>query len=173
MHTPNTDRDALLAQLATANRKEFCRPAVPAVYHEYELFMETGRYPYLDDVIATIAEKYGLPNPGQHSVLGHEVYLASGEYRVKEMADRERLLAEQGYKPITDLVLTEGVCIELSDGVTYRLVHTPRHDWCLLPPRKRSRGLSLRALTAQHHAYLLAREEGQTRPNSPCVHMYR
>ena len=172
MNTSDTGSDALLAQLATANRKEFDRPAVPAVYHEYELFMETGRYPYLDDVIATIADKYGFPNPGQHSVLGHEVYLASGQYRVTQMADRERLLAEQGFKPITDLDPVEGRRIELDDGVTYRLVPTPT-DWCLLPPRTRTNGLSLRGLTAQHDAYLLAREVGQTRPNNPCVRMYR
>lgn len=172
MTTSDTDRHALLAQLETADRKEFDRPAVPSVYREYELFMETGRYPCLDDVIATIADKYGLPNPGQHSVLGHEVYLASGQYRLQQMAERERLLAEQGFKPIADLAPVEGRRIELDDGVTYRLVPTPT-DWCLLPPRNRTNGLSLGRLTAQHDAYALAREVGQTRPNSPCVRMYR
>jgi hypothetical protein len=111
----------LIAQLAAADKK-YDRPAVPAVYAEYVAFMQTGRYPYMDSVATEIATKHrvaaDLWHPNQrfhhqavhdfHSETGcdllvklhHEVYLASEEYRLAELAEMVVARLADGYERI-------------------------------------------------------------------------
>jgi len=176
----------LLAEVTAADEK-FGRPAVPSVYAEYELFVASGRYPYIDSVVAEIVTKFDLTvevdrSPGSlyktglGKKLSHEVYLASGQFRLAQMEAKEAELRAQGFLPITELDPTTSSQITLADGQTFRLRYGfgPRQDqWALLAPRKRTNGVSLDGLMDRHRAYEEAKAAGQTSMNDPHVVMYR
>lgn len=192
----------LAEQLRTVNVKEFHRPALPAVYAEYVAFMETRAYPYIDRVAAWIGERAGIPVLPYHNAPGwgldgdltpklhHEVYLASGQFRLAEMATTEVRLAAEGFRPITELVPAEGMKIRVADGRILRLkavdetyhyvtdaegVRRPTegHDWLLLAPGYRINGQTLDELVNHHCAYERAKAAGQTSMDAPSVVMYR
>ena len=173
------DSDLLIAELEAAD-DEFDRPAVPSVFAEYERFMETGRYPYIDSVVCEITDRHNVPGEGRHHPfeglrrkLCHEVYLASGEHDLNELiAEETRLLAE-GWKPIPVFEPRDGATLVLTDGLTYRCRPARNDNWCLLPPRKRTHGINLGGLISQHRAFWEAKAMGQTKMNNPRVRMYR
>jgi hypothetical protein len=168
-----TNKTEIEAHLATVNRKDFRRPAIPAIYAEYELFMKSGRYPYNDEVVAEIATKYDISSENWvyfgnkptfhhqhvHDVndtllinLHHEVYLASGQHRVAEMEAQEQRLAEHGFLPITDLKPKEGMKVELSSGETYRLVPVPDRKYSMYTDKEFNDGFQM----PEHEWALLA-----------------
>lgn len=184
--------DQLIAQLREAD-DAFGRPAIPTVYEEYERFLASGARPYNDSVVAEIARRHGLrgyvAKPGAterfdhqavHDLgdrvliqLHHEVYLASGQARLRRMADEEAVLMVNGFRPITEFVPAEGRHIEMPGGYTYRVVADGRGGWCLLAPRKRTHGFSLEAMVREHRAYEDAYRRGQLKGDGPRVRMYR
>ncbi|MDA8355015.1 MAG: hypothetical protein M0Z95_01640 [Actinomycetota bacterium] len=164
------DPVGLSEQLRDADTR-FNRTAAPAVYAEYGESMGSGRYPYIDDVVAEIAKKHDIPEE-LHKQLGHEVYLSSGQFRLGEMAGQEAALTELGYRPITEFEPVDGEQIRLPDGVTYRVREDGHGGWVLLPPGKRTHGVSLDAMVDQHRAYESAKERGQLRMDGPKVRMF-
>lgn len=181
----------LIAELEASDRK-FHRPACPSVFNEYVAFMATGKYPYIDEVVTRIALAYRVaesswgPNQKFHHQavadlgepllrqLHHEVYLASGEWRVAEMFAQEMSLALDGYRPIIDLVPAIGARIEIAgQRGPLRLASAPRDDWAMLEPRKRTNGWSLNGAMQKHRAYLSALADGSPSMNGPAVIMYR
>lgn len=170
---------SLIDELEAAD-DNFYRPAVPTVFAEYKRFMASGRFPYIDTVVNEITERYDVPGEGKHhpyeglrKKLSREVYLASGQYRLNQMIAEETRLIGEGWLPITNFEPYEGARLVMPDGLTYRCRAAANKDWCLLPPGKRSQGISLNGLVAQHRAYEEAQTIGQTRMNNPGVKMYR
>lgn len=162
--------NSLVNNYAEARRPQnWKRPAHPTVYQARMDYIASGRYPYNESVVQYIIEKFGLADPTlryDHQaihdrddklaiMLTTEVYIASCEQsRNDNIAKRDSLLAA-GYSPITELEPQEGMKIQFHDSVIYRLVKG-QHDWVLLPPRKRTWGLSLNALQSQHRQVELA-----------------
>lgn len=176
MHTT----EQLAEQLRQADRKDYNRPAAPAVFAEYEAFIATGQYPYIQSVVNFIRARHDLPDDlvvngsGQTDCgtpLSMEVYLSSTQHRLNKMIEQERELAARGFRPITELVPRNGQKIQLPDGTVYRVVPMER-DTALLPPRKRTQGISLNGLVSQHRAFIQAKERGQERMDNPRVRMY-
>lgn len=180
----------ILEELEAADNG-FKRPAAPAVYAEYVAFMETGDYPYLDNVVRFIARRNDIADAATRRrfdveavkgtilrVLHHEVYLASGQYRVAQMFAREAELRGEGWLSVTELAPVDGMRVKLASThgcaeVTYRCKPAGRGDWALLEPRKRSHGLSLRAMQAQYRAYEAARDAGNLGMSSENVRMFQ
>ena len=185
--------EALAADPEARKPRSWKRPANEIVMAEYREFVATGEYPYLDAVVAQIATKHGIGEAPFHHQAIHdrgdallialhtEVYIASGQHRVEKMEQQERELAEAGWLPITELVPAEGMRIKLPDGKTYRLAPCQgatvpggrEADWALLPPRKRTHGVSLNGLVRQHRAYMESVELRQTEMNDPAVRMFK
>lgn len=161
----------IIGQLRSADKK-FDRHAIEPVLAGYEAFMATGRYPYIVDVVNDIAKKHDVPDD-LHNQLGHEVFLASGQFRLSQMVREECELAAQGFRPITELDLVDGSKVQLPGGVTYRVKTDSRGGLVLLAPGKRTRGLDLVALVSQHRAYEAAKVVGQLSLNNPRVRMAR
>ena len=157
------------------------RPAVPSVFAEYAEFMATGKYPYIESVADFICSRHDIPdelavNSNRRrdcgTKLSHEVYLASGQWHLREMVEQEKRLIAEGYTPITDIDPKAGQRIRLArNGIVYKMVPTER-DTCLLPPRARTNGISLTGLQSRHQAFLRAKERGQTAMDGPEVVMY-
>jgi hypothetical protein len=179
----NTTTATLRDELAAVDFGNFHRPALPSIFAEYAAFMETGRYPYNDDVANFIIDRHALPIPGRwHAVhvtdplgkaLHREVYLASGQWTVGEMRAREADYIAQGYdRPITELEPVEGLRIAVADMPPVLRCKRICDQWALCPPRHRN-GFSLAELQAKHRAYERTKEENQTRTNGPRVVMYR
>ncbi len=180
--------ETLAEDPTSKNPKTWKRAAHPAVYADYVAFVQSGRYPYLDAVVTEIITKHSLSDDlsqrfdhqAVHDrddklaiALHTEVYIASGQHRVDQMTQRERELIEEGFAPITELTPHKDMKVMLEDAKSYRLLQLPdESDWLLLLPRK-SQGLSLNELVRQHHNYLLAKEERQTRMSSPAVRMFK
>jgi hypothetical protein len=174
---------SLREELATVNVRAFHEPALDSIFAEYRAFIATGAYPYIDSVVSFVAERHGLPYVGQHhdqyvrdllgKALGHQVYLASGQWKVREMREQEAEYVAQGYaQPITTLVPRDGLRIAIATTPPILRCKQAGNDWALCPPRKQS-GFSLNSLVAAHQAYELATRENQTRMNGPRVVMYR
>jgi hypothetical protein len=171
-HVDSADSDptSVSGQLQEADAK-FHRPAVPAVFAEYQEFMASGRFPYITDVVGEIVKKHDVVEE-LHKQLGHEVYLASGQFKLGKMVSQEADLTELGYRPITEFEPVDGAKIQFPGGVTYRVKEDGRGGWALLPPKNRTHGISLGSVVAQHRAYETAKEEGQLRMNGPQVRMF-
>lgn len=190
MPTADTLRSALeeiAADPTSRKSRTWKRPANPIIMDEYRAFVASGRYPYNDSVVTEIVKKYELSDDleqrfGHQAVhdrgdalliaLHTEVYIASGQHKVEEMERQEREFAEAGFVPITELEPVAGMKVKLTDGATYRLAKA-RDDWALLPPRKRSHGISLNGLVQQHRAFMEAVECRQTSMNNPAVRMFK
>lgn len=168
---------------ATDTLTRFHRPAIAAVFDEYAAFIETGKYPYNDDVVTFIAERAGITLNGTHhaqhiqdpigEALHHEVYLASGQWKVRTMRATEANYIADGYdSPITALTPKDGLRIEIADIPPVLRCKFAGSDWALCLPRKQS-GFSLNRLIERHRAYERAKVEGQIRGNDPRVVMYR
>lgn len=183
--TTTIDRDQLIADLEAVQMRDFHRLAHPVIYEAYCEFVASGKYPYIASVVKFIGEKYDLDESlgagtrchEPQTPLSHEVYLASHQYRTAEMVAREQMLLAEGFRPITDYEprVGERIEVDLAPGrrVVYRVAAATIGDFCLLEPRKRIHGLSLRGLVEQHRAYIGAKEEGFTRMNGPHVRMFR
>jgi len=167
----DVDPTSVSGQLQDADAK-FNRPAVPAVFAEYQEFMKSGRYPYITDVVGEIVKKHDVPEE-LHKQLGHEVYLSSGQFKLGLMTEREADLTELGYRPITEFEPVAGAKIRFPDGVTYRVKEDGRGGWALLPPGKRTHGFSLGIMVVQHRAYESAKAQGQLSLNDPKVRMFK
>lgn len=174
-----------IEQQVKAADSKFDRCAVPAVYEEYQAFLATGLYPYNDRVAVWIGERAGVSTLPHHNAPGwgidtdwtrqlhHEIYLASRQHQVAEMVATEAAQLAQGFRPITELVPSEGLRIERANGKIYRLKAAPNNDWALLEPRKRAYGFSLRQWVARHRAFEAAKERGYTNMDDPFVITYR
>jgi hypothetical protein len=174
-----------IEQQVRAADNRFDRCAVPTVYEEYQVFLATGRYPYNDEVAKWIGERAGVPTLPYHNAPGwglngdwtnqlhHEIFLASRQRDVAAMVTKEAEALAQGFRPILELVPSEGRRIIFPDGKVYRLKAASNGDWALMAPRTRSWGISLKQLVERHQAFLTAKERGYPRHNSPSVVTYK
>lgn len=173
-----------IEQQVRAADSKFDRCAVPTVYDEYLAFLATGRYPYNDEVAKWIGERAGVPTLPYHNAPGwgngdwtkqlhHEIFLASRQHSLANLVARETDELAQGYRPITELVPSEGRRIELADGRVCRIKRAINGGWVLMEPRKRVLGISLRGLVGRHQAFLDGKERGYTKADAPSVVTYK
>lgn len=173
------DAVALVEELRAANPKESGRPAVPSVYAVYEALAAanggSGNV-YLDEAQSYIAERRRVPEDLLKH-LGHEIYLASTQYRLARMVADEAAARAEGWFAITEIEPTDGLVLEgrTLRGNPLRLKPTglPGMPWALLPKGKRTHGISFDALVRQHRAYEEAKERGQVAMDGPAVVMVR
>ncbi|HZS19706.1 MAG TPA: hypothetical protein VFA63_01830, partial [Pseudonocardiaceae bacterium] len=165
METP-TETETLKSQLEQTDNK-FGRRALPLVYDGYKEFRTTGKYPYNADVIQFIADKHGLPKPPNgrydHDALvsfgdplllnlQHEEYLANKDYELDQLIEQEQKDLLSGLVPIASVDPAEDMRLTYRD-TTYRLKPATNGRWAMLPPRKRTQGVSFNALVDKHAAY--------------------
>lgn len=139
--------------------KGFNRTTTPELYAAYKDYIQTGKYPYLDDVTEYIASKYSIADKEQ---LRHEMYLASSMYSVERNQALEQELRGLGFTPITDWQFREGQKI-IVQGITtpLRVVKDGNGGWFGFPPRHKRTGYNLTAKLQQHNAYLQDVKDGR------------
>lgn len=144
----------------------------PAIYALYVEYVETGKYPYLDDVCRFITERTPelppfdnrkgsneQPNPIQRQ-LSAEVYVSSRIYRDAQNAERLAGFEADGFQPAGAVDVTPGGVyllarathysgadvVTLADPVKVRPVFEGETLRGFLPPRKRTHGYSFSSL---------------------------
>jgi hypothetical protein len=169
-----TRQPGLVDQL-TAAKLDFKRPAVPAVYTEYRLFLTSGRYPYLAAVEADILARYPDIPTDLHAQLRREIYLASGQYKAATMVAQEQAARADGFRPIVDFTPRDGLRLDWlgrADG-PFRVTADGRGGWLLIPKGKRTNGWRWADLVTAHGNYQRAAADRQVDLNAPAVVMVR
>lgn len=171
--------DAVLVQeLRAANPKEFGRPAVPSIYGDYKALADAAPngLVYNADAKAYFTDRHEIPADLERH-LDHEIYLASGQYRLAQMVAKEEAAREEGWVAITEIEPADGLMLESQTlrGGPFRVKPTgqPGAPWALLPKGKRTNGLNFTRMVEQHQSYLDAKERGQVAQDGPAVYMVR
>jgi hypothetical protein len=161
-------------QLAAA-KLDFGRPAVPAVYAEYQLFLTSGRYPYLDEVEANILARYPKIDPALYPQLRREIYLASGQHKAATMVAQEQAARAEGFRPIVDFTPRDGLRLDWwrRDDGPFWVKPDDRGGWALIPKGKRTHGWRWSDLVTAHGNYQRAAADRQVSLNAPAVVMVR
>lgn len=168
--------DLLVRELRVSDPKEFGRPATPSVYKEYAALKDAAPngMVYNDEARRYFTERHEIPEELLPH-LDHEIYLASGQYRLNQMAAEEQQARWEDWIAITEVEPADGTVLDIrgrKDG-PFRVKPAGPDRWALLPKGKRTNGYAFEGYTRQHRAYLAAKERGQVDMDGPAVIMVR
>lgn len=140
--------------------EKYGRLTTPEIYEAYKEYIATGLYPYLDNVTAFVADKYGVQDTKQ---LKHELYIAGSMYKLEQMVNLENELKAKGFTPITEFELKAGQKIILQGKDKVLRVSNPDGNGNIFgfEPRHTRTGYNLTAKRYEHSAYEKAKQEGQ------------
>lgn len=137
-----TTKEETLAALETMKDKAWLKTFSEWVLEEYQAFLDTGKYPYLREVVEFINKRNGLDYATEGSELSGLVYNASSVFRErKEDAEGWISQVEENLAPYEGKqVGIKGSNILGGDVIAIRKVVRVAGRFAFMKPRARSRG---------------------------------